>query len=328
MKILVTGATGFVGSHVVKKLLKEGHGVRILRRQKSSTQLLAGLPVETAIGDVTDRSSVLNAVNGCEIVFHVAGLVSFWAGNEKLQKKINVDGTRNVVEACLQYKVRRLIHTSSIAALGYAPEGKLGNENTDYNWWPYRISYNNTKHWAEEEVRQGIQRGLDAVFVNPAVIFGPGDLNLNAGAIVFQIARRNLPVYFEGGCCVCDVEDVAQGQIQAWLKGKTGERYILGGENYSWKELFTLIAEVIGVPPPKWKIPIPLLTLLAYGYDRIGRLKKKEPPLTPESIRISAVPCFYSSDKAIRELGYTITPFRETIRKTYEWYKTNKYLRA
>lgn len=326
MKALVTGATGFVGSHVVKKLLKAGHLVRILRREKSPIKMIEGLAVETAIGDVTDRESVLSAVQGCDVVFHVAGFVSFWRGNNEIQRRINVDGTRNVVEACLSHKVKRLIHTSSIAAIGFAPEGRLGDETLEYNWWPYRINYCDTKHLAEEEVRVGLKKGLDAVIVNPSVIFGPGDLNLNAGAMVFQIARGNLPFYFKGGCCVCDVEDVAEGHLLALEKGKTGEHYILGGDNYTWRDLFILIAEIAGVPPPKREIPTWVLSLAGQGYGLVSRFKKKEPVITPESIRVSSVPAYYTSEKAIRELDYKTSPFRETVQKTYEWYRENGYL--
>ncbi|MBI3541181.1 MAG: SDR family oxidoreductase [Deltaproteobacteria bacterium] len=328
MKVLVTGATGFVGSHVVQKLLKLGHPVRVLRRANSSLKMLEGLNVEHVIGDVTDRASVFKAVEGCDVVFHVAGYVTFWEQNKALQDKINIDGTRNVVEACLAHKVKRLIHTSSIAAIGYAPEGRLGDETIEYNWWPYRINYNNSKYLAAEEVRQGIKQGLDAVMVNPAVIFGPGDLNLNGGAMVFQIARRKVPIYLaSGGCCVCDVEDVADGHILAWQKGKTGEKYILGGDNFNWKDLFTLIAEVVGVPPPRWKMPPWANLAFGYGLDFASKFTKKEPPLTSDLARISAVPVYYSSEKAIQELGYKISPFRETIRKTYEWYRENEYIK-
>ena len=328
MRILVTGATGFVGSHIVKKLLGLGHQVRVLKRKTSSNKMLDGLAVETVLGDVTDRKSVFEAVQGCEAVFHVAGHVTFWNAQNEIQNRINIEGTRHMVEACLEHKVKRLVHTSSIAALGYAPEGQLGNEKTPYNWWPYHINYNNSKYLAEEEVRLGIQKGLDAVMVNPSVIFGAGDLNLNGGAIVFQIARRRVPVYMAtGGCCVCDVEDVAEGHIQAWLKGKTGERYILGGDNLAWKDMLTLIAEVVGVPPPRWKLPNILNLAFGHTLDFISKFTQKEPPLTAGLARISAIPVYYSSEKAIRELGYKITPFRETIRKTYEWYQKNGYLR-
>ncbi len=327
MKILVTGATGFVGSHVVKKLIQAGHQVRVLRRENSSLQMLEGLHVETSLGDITDRDSVFKAVQGCEAVFHVAGHVSFWRGNNEIQKRINVDGTRSVVEACLAHHVKRLVHTSSIAAIGFAPEGRLGDEKLEYNWWPYKINYCNTKYLGEMEVQQGIKKGLDAVILNPAVIFGAGDLNLNSGAMIFQIARGRVPFYPEGGCCVCDVEDVAEGHLQAFLKGKTGERYILGGENYNWKDLFTLIATTIGVTPPKRKIPTGAYKMVGYFSDLLARFTEKEPDVTPESVHLSTIPCYYSSEKAMRELDYTTTPFSQTAQKTYQWYRENGYLK-
>lgn len=327
MKILVTGATGFVGAHIVRKLLKAGHPVRILRRPHSSLKALEGMSVETAIGDITDRDSVFRAVAGCETVFHVAGHVSFWEGANEIQNKINIDGTRNVVDACLEHKVKRLIHTSSIAAIGFAPDGKLGDETLEYNWGPYHLNYCDSKRGGELEIQKGIKKGLDAVIVNPAVIFGPGDLNLNAGAMVFQTAKGKVPFYFDGGCCVCDVEDVAEGHIQAWLKGKKGERYILGGDNYSWRQLMELIASVVGVSPPQKKISAPLLKTFSWIYGFVSRFTKKEPVLTPELARISLVPCYFSSEKAKRELGYTVTPFRQTVQKTYDWYKANRYLK-
>lgn len=328
MKILVTGATGFLGSHIVRRLLGKGHAVRILRRQSSSTKMMDGLQVETVLGDVTDRNSVFQAVEGCEAVFHAAGLVSFWRDHREIQRRVNVDGTRHVVEACLAHSVKRLVHTSSIAALGYAPEGRLGDESTAYNWWPYRFQYHNTKYLAEEEIRCGLERGLDAVMVNPSLVFGAGDLNLNCGSIVFQAARGNLKVYSSGGCCTCSIEDVAEGHLQAFEKGRTGERYILGGDNYTWKDLFTMVCEVVGAPPPRMKVPDVALKLLAYGYDLRARINHKEPPLTPESARCSLKTVFYSSDKAVRELGYQISPFRDTIRQTYEWYLANGYIRS
>jgi len=328
MTILVTGATGFVGSHVVRKLIDSGHTVRILRRASSSTKMIDGLSVETAIGDVTDRDSVFKAVEGCKAVFHVAGHVSFWSGVRDIQNRINIDGTRFVVEASLAHKVERLIHTSSIAAIGKPAEGVVGDETIPYNWWPYRLNYNNSKFLAEEEVRHGIEKGLDAVIVNPSIIFGPGDLNLNAGAMIFQAARGRLKVVPKGGGCTCSVEDVARGHLLAFEKGKSGERYILGGDNYTWKDLFKIICEIVGQPAPK--VPLPAAAITAFGLfsDALAKITHKEPAVTSESARITPLTVFYSSEKAIRELGYSISPFRDTIRQTYEWYLANGYIRS
>ena len=328
MKVLVTGATGFLGSHIVRQLLQAGHSVRVLRRTTSKLKMLEGLPVETALGDVTDRNSVFEAVRSVEAVFHAAGHVSFWRGCRELQHNINVNGTRHIVEACLAHGVKRLVHTSSIVGIGFATEGRLGDETLAYNWSPYDISYCETKRGGELEVLEGVKRGLDAVIVNPAIIFGPGDLNLNGGAMVFQIARSKFLFYPAGGGCVCDVEDVAEGHLLAFQKGRTGERYILGGDNYSWKELFRLIARTIGVPPPTRRMPTSLFRVLSALADLRSRFTEKEPALSTEAAKITLMPCYFSSDKAIRELGYRISPFRETIRKTYEWYRANRYLRS
>lgn len=321
MRILVTGATGFVGSNLVKELLAQGHTVRILRRTTSPLRMIEGLPVETTLGDVTDRNSVDQAVRGCQVVFHVAGHISFWRGNNALQTRINVQGTRNMVEASLATgTVERFIHTSSIAAIGIPPDGSIGNETLEYNWGPHHINYCDSKHLAEQEIQKGIQRGLNAVIVNPATIFGPGDLNLNAGAIVLQMKKGRIPFFIPGGCCTCDVGDVVQGHIAAWRKGRTGERYILGGENLTWKEIMLHAAAVAGVRPPRWTIPSWLFVAMGYGSDLISLVTHKEPTLSRESTSMARIFYYFSSDKAKRELDYHPIPFRESVQKTYDWY--------
>ena len=327
MKVLVTGATGFVGSHIVRKLIAAGHSVRILKRRNSPMKLLKGLSFETALGDVTEKGSLLQAMAGVEAVFHSAGLVSFWSGDTEPLYRINSDGTRHVVEACLEQKVKRLVHTSSVSAIGRPPPGEIGDESLKFNWWPWRIPYCNSKFLGEEEVRRGVQRGLDAVILNPAVIFGPGDLHYHGGAMVLQMARGNIRYYFKGGCSTCDVEDVAEAHLAALKKGRTGQRYILGGENVSWKEMFRVIAEMVGVEPPQKKIPIPFLSTYARSLDWISRLTHRRPILTPEEVRISQVPVFFDSGKASRELGYRITPLRESLRKTWQWYRREGLIR-
>jgi dihydroflavonol-4-reductase len=328
MKILVTGGSGFLGSHVVRELLAQGYEVRVLKRKNSPsrTNLLEGLPVEIVEGDITNPEDVSNAVNGCEAVIHVAGHVSFWRQENETQNKINIEGTKNIVHACLKHSIKRLVHTSSVAAIGFEHYGNIGNEELTYNWGPLNINYNNSKQLAEEEVQKGVRQGLNAVIVNPAFIFGSGDLNFHGGAMIHQMARNKVGFYFDGGCCTCDVEDVAKAHVAALTKGKMGERYILGGKNYNWKDLLETMAKVLDVPPPKRKMPLPVLNTLAYLSELKSYLTGKKPTITPESIRISKIPCYYSSNKATRELGYQITPFEKTIEKTYRWYKENGYL--
>lgn len=325
MKVLVTGASGFVGSHVAQKLVEAGHEVRVLRRAISPTRLLEGLPLETEIGDVTDPASLDQAVRGCEAVFHVAGLVAFWRGNNEALYKVNVEGTRNIVSACLQNRVRRLIHTSSVAAIGFPPNGQPGDETLPYNWGFLRIPYCDTKKMAEEEVRKGIAQGLDAVILNPAVVFGAGDLHFHGSAMVLQMAKGRIRRWMDGGCSTCDVEDVAAAHLAALEKGRSGERYILAGENLCWKNLFARIAAVVGSKPPQKKIPLPLLRLYAASLDLKSRFTGRRPAVSPEAIRISAVPAYYSSQKAVRELGYRMRPLDESLRMTYDWYRQNGF---
>ncbi|MBI1909649.1 MAG: SDR family oxidoreductase [Deltaproteobacteria bacterium] len=326
MKILVTGGTGFLGAHVVRLLLEEGHRVKVLLRKSSPRRLLEGMKVEEFIGDVTDRKSVFEAVRGMEIVFHVAGYISFWRGEKEIQTQVNVEGTRNIVEASLENGVGRLIHTSSIAALGRVPDGALGDETLPFDWWPYRINYNNSKYLAEKEVEKGVAQGLSAVVVNPATIFGPGEIHAHSGRLILSIKKGRVPFYVPGGCCTCDVRDVARGHLLAWKKGKVGERYILGGENFTWKEIMTVVADLVGARPPSFQLPTPLYKGMARLLEGIALFTKKRPSITTETAHYLGHCFYFSSEKAIRELGYTITPFRKTIEEAYRWFLENGYL--
>ncbi|MDO8644844.1 MAG: SDR family oxidoreductase [bacterium] len=325
MKILVTGGTGFVGAHVVRLLIQEGHSVRVLLRENSPRTLLKNLSIEEFIGDLTNPSSVLEAVKGCQVVFHIAGHVSFWKREAKKIWAINLEGTRNVVQACLAHKIERLIHTSSIVALGRVPEGKIGDETLEYDWGPYKINYNHSKYLAEQEVLQGIAQGLNAVIVNPAVVFGAGEIDARSGQMILKIKKGKIPFRFPGGCCACDVEDVARGHLLAWKKGKRGERYILGGENRDWQTVMELIAKTVDGRAPKKSLPLFLYKFFAVFSEGLSFFTGKYPSLTWEMRHYIGRHFYFSSKKAINELGYTITPFQETIRKSYQWFLKNGY---
>jgi len=323
-KILVTGATGFVGANLVNRLVAAGERVRVLHRERSNLQLIADLPVEHAIGDVTDYDSVDQAMRGIEAVYHVAGCVSFWRKDNRRMYEVNVHGTRNVVHAALKNGVRRLVHTSSTAALGYTTDGTLADETTCYNWTEHRIGYMETKHLAELVVLKGIESGLEAVIVNPATIFGPRDVNFNAGRMIHYIQRGKLPGYPPGSMNVCDVDDVVDGHIQAMHHGRSGERYIFGGENLTFHEIFKTIAEVVGAPFPDREIPTWIYFALAWLHELAASFAGKKPDLTRELITAMRLQsCGFSSQKAIAELGYRPTPFRQTVEKAYRWYKEN-----
>ncbi len=307
-------------------MLRQGYAVRILSRSSSNLFNVESLPVEHLIGDVRDLESLRRAMRGCDTVFHTAAMVSFWKPVRPLQYEINIGGTKNVVEACLQENVERLVHTSSIAAIGHPANGTLADETTPFNWEGVDSGYKNSKHMAENEITKGVERGLDAVMVNPAVVIGPGDIHFNGGKIIRSVKKHQALFYIKGGMNIVFVADVAAGHISAALKGRTGERYILGGENLTHKQAFQITAEVVGGIVPRMQMPISLLKLAGKFFDLAGSIMNKEPFVTSELFSGAGLCNWYSSEKAQRELSYTITPFRDAVEKTYHWYYSNHLL--
>ena len=331
MKIAITGGNGFIGSQLAAALSERGHLVRVLVRPSSDLTNLRSLTVEHCPGDVRDLDSLLRAFDGCELVFHTAAVVSFWKPLYQLQHEVNVLGTRNVVTAARRAGVRRLVHTSSIAALGHPVDGLLGSgpladETTAFNWDGSVAGYKRSKYEGELEIRQGIEQGLDAVIVNPAVVIGPGDIHFNGGDFIRSVARGFVPFYIRGGANIAFVEDVVRGHISAAEKGRTGERYILGGENLTHRQIFQTIAQIVGKPAPRIPIPVAVVKATARVLDMIGTVLRKKPLLTPELVAGAGLHNWYSSAKAEKELAYTITPFRTAVEITYDWYKTEGLL--
>ncbi|MHB9144874.1 MAG: SDR family oxidoreductase [Symbiobacteriia bacterium] len=328
MRVAVTGATGFLGSNLVRLLLTGGHEVRILRRQKSHLRLLAGLAYEEHVGDIRDAASLAGAFNGCDAVFHTAASVAVFGAARDRQQRTNVDGTRNVLDACLAQGVGRFIYTSSIAAVGLPPEGVIADETLPFNWAGYGMSYMETKHEAEEQVLSYAQRGLPAVILNPANIFGPGDIHMHLGGLLMAVQAGHVPAVPSGGFAVCHVTDVAQAHIAAAERGRVGERYILGGENLSFREIATTVAEVVGARPPRWTIPDFVLPAAGLALEGVAALSRKPSLLTRKSATVGGRHLYFSSAKAERELGYAITPFRESVREMYEWYLANGMMKT
>lgn len=336
MRILVTGATGFIGSRLLARLAVECDELRILSRAKSDLAPIKNIKFENVIGDLTNRDDVLRAVEGCDIVFHVGASVSYWDKIRKHQYDINVNGTKYIVEACLAHKVKRLIHTSSIVAVGTLPEGGLADENTEYNLAPFDISYCDTKHLAEVEVQKGVAEGLDAVIVNPGAVFGPGDVRRFKGHLYGSTVWTRY-FYVGGGIATVDVDDVVEGHIQAWKKGRTGERYILVNENLTFKEISEVIEEVIGChceaakggrgnPLNKIRIPAFIITAFAYLATAFSKLANTKPVATIPMAKFTRINLFFSNEKAMQELGIHFKPFRESIGRAIEWFRENGYL--
>jgi dihydroflavonol-4-reductase len=326
VKALVTGATGFVGSNIAAALAARGDQVRVLRRTTSRLDALEGVPVEYALGDILDPDSLARAVQGCEVVFHVAAVAQYWRVGKDMVYRVNVEGTRNVMGAALDAGVKRLVHTSSLAALGYPTAGNLADESQTFppelSWWPYGHS----KHLAELEVQKAVREGLPAVIVNPTIIIGPRDVNFVSGSLVQASIKGQLRVVPPGGSNMVHSDDVVTGQLAAAERGHVGERYILGGENLSHWEAAMIIASVTGGARPVLVLPKWTLSPLAGLIDMINGLSHRPPLVAGEQIRLGGQKFYVDTSKASHELGLPQTPFRQAVTDAYVWYREHNLL--
>jgi dihydroflavonol-4-reductase len=318
--ILVTGGTGFIGSNLALKLLEENYNVQILRRRDSDLRALEGIDVEHRIGDVLDKESVIRAMKGCDTVFHTAAVVSFWKKEVQKIHDVNVLGTRNATEAALEVGIERFVHTSSVAAIGYRTDGRASDETTEFNWGSLNIPYKNSKMQAELEVLKAVERGLPAVIVNPTVVVGERDIHFHGGRLIRELKRGLTLFYVDTWMNIVYVGDVVLGHLLAAAKGEVGERYLLGGENLTAKEVFERAAKVVGGRAPRIRVPMFAAKLVARAAESLATLRDVPPIITPQIIVSAQYSNPYSSEKAIRELGYRITPVEVAIQKAYEWY--------
>ena len=314
---VVTGATGFVGSVLVRQLLEAGEAVRVLRRPTSSLDLLgdAAAHVEHVLGDVTDPEAVARAVAGAETVYHVAGVVAFGRRARPRLRAVNVEGTATVVNAALAAGVGRLVHTSSIAALGRPPRAGVLDETAVWTRSPLNTAYALSKRDAEREVLRGVAEGLDAVVASPALVFGPGRTGEGTTAVAERLAAGRLPLAPPGATAVVDVEDVAAGLRAACVRGATGERYLLAAENLAWTEILATLADALGVPTPTRTAPPWLLAAGGALGEAWAAVSRSQPGLTRETARQAAATVRYDGSRAERELGVVYRPFAETAQR-------------
>lgn len=328
MTTLVTGATGFVGAAVARRLIAEGHDVRVLSRESSDRTNLDGLNVDVAIGDLTDRDSLDAAVQGCEALFHVAADYRLWIPKPADMFKNNVGGTCNVMLAAGEAGVKRIVYTSSVATLGIHPDVPVSDEETRVSYEDMIGAYKQSKFLAEQEVRGFVKKGLPAVIVNPSAPVGPRDIKPTpTGQVILDAALGKMPAYVDTGLNIVHVDDVAAGHLLAFEKGKPGERYVLGSDNMSLKEILTEIAGIMGYAPPKFSIPHNVVLPIAYVAEGWARLFGGEPFATVDGVRMSKKKMFYSSEKAIRTLGYSPRPAREAILDAIAWFKEKGYIK-
>ncbi len=313
---LVTGATGFLGSHVARLLAERGDDVRALVRPSSDLQALDGVELVTVVGDVCDRRSVRQAMHGIDRVFHLAGTT-----NLRLPRAatfaLNVEGTRIVLEEALRSGVERVVHTSSVAAVGPARKGSVATETNVWNAARYGIPYVDSKREAETVALGLAERGLAVVIVNPAHVLGAGDPGRSSTVLVRRFLRRQIPAYVDGTLNVVGVEDVARGHLLADERGTPGQRYILGNRNFTLDRLFNDLARLSGVEPPPIKLPVTVALAIA----RAGQPVAGGWLPAPAEIRAASLHWAFSSAKAKRELGWKTSPHEDCLEETIAWYR-------
>lgn len=312
MKALVTGATGFLGSHLCRRLVSDGFEVTALCRPTSEADRIADLPITIKTGDVTDRQSVEAAVSGNDVVFHAAAHGAYWGHHKKIQNEINIEGTRNVVDACQRSVVKRLVFVSSITAIGIPEDERPAGEDFQFNLEHTSLNYHISKKRAEEIVFDAVGKGLDAVIVNPSNIWGPyGDAYRVAEHVEKVRGKRFIP-YFTGGICIVHVDDVVEGIIAALHRGKTGERYILGGDNLPLKRIAQLAARSQNLKPRFVPLPRAVTWLAAAILESVALISRRRPHVTFITHQLASRFQYYDSSKARRELNFNARDF-ETI---------------
>ena len=329
MSTLVTGGTGFVGAAVVRALIARGERPRCLVRRDSDRRNLEGLNVDLVEGDLTDADSLKAALQGCTALFHVAADYRIWVRDPQIMQRVNVEGTRQLMEAALRQGVQRVIYTSSVAVLGKAPGGAPADEETPVTLGDMIGVYKRSKFLAEVKVRR-LQReaGLPVVTVNPSTPIGPRDVKPTpTGRMVVEAAAGRLPAFVDTGLNVAHVDDVAAGHLLAFDKGVVGERYLLGGENLNLAEILGQVAALRGRRPPRLRLPRRPLFPLAYAAEGWARISGgPEPLLTVDGLKMAAKPMYFSHDKAARDLGYRPRPAVEAIADAVRWFEAEGYL--
>ncbi len=310
---LVTGATGFIGSHLARALAARGDSLRVLTRRSSDLSALDGLEFERAIGSVTDRRAVRLAMDGVTRVFHVAGRTSLRAADREAVFDTNLRGSRIVFESALEAGVERVVHTSSAGAIGVAKPKSTADETTPFEIGHMGITYVNSKHEAELEAMRLAAKGLDIVIVNPTFVLGPDDPTRTSMGLVRRFCLGQIPAYVGGALNVVDVRDVATGHLLADKKGVKGERYILSGRNFTLDRLFADLARISGIDPPAVKLP---LRVALAGADAASRFGLR---VSPEEVQSASLWWTYRNAKAKRELGFSPRPHEQTLEDAVEW---------
>lgn len=328
MLTFVTGATGFLGSHVARALSAQGAQLRLLVRPTSDLRNIEDLHAERVQGDLRDPASIEKALTGCDAVFHVAADYRLWVRDPEQMYRSNVEGTRSLLEAARKQGVRRVVYTSSVATMGFTSNGHVADEHSPVSLADMIGHYKRSKFMAEQVAFDAARSGVNVVVVNPTTPVGERDVKPTpTGRIVLDFLKRKFPAYVETGLNLVDATECARGHIQAFEKGKSGERYILGGENLTLKQILDRLAAITGLKSPTVKLPY----VFAYATGVVdemvtGRLLRREPRATIDAVRMGRKMMFVSSAKAVRELGWRMVPVDGALRRSVEWFRANGYV--
>ncbi|ACK71674.1 hopanoid-associated sugar epimerase [Gloeothece citriformis PCC 7424] len=326
IKAFVTGATGFIGANLVRLLLEQGYGVKALIRPNSRLDNLQGLNIELVQGNFNDPD-LFKLMQGCTVLFHVAAHYSLWQKDKEKLYQSNVLGTRQVLRAAHQAGIQRTVYTSSVAAIGVGKPGDIVDETHQSPVEKLIGYYKKSKYYAEQEAIKACQMGQDIVIVNPSTPIGPLDIKPTpTGEIILRFLRRQMPAYVDTGLNLIDVRDVAWGHLLAYQKGKTGERYILGHQNLSLKELLEKLAQITDLKAPKTTVPHWLPLTVAWVEEQILAPLGKPPSVPLDGVRMSVQPMYYDPSKAVRELGLPQSSIDIALKDAVEWFTTHEYI--
>jgi dihydroflavonol-4-reductase len=328
MTTLVTGASGFLGSHVARLLTERGDQVRVLLRPTSDARLLEGLPIERAPGDLRDTASLDAALVGVTIVYHIAADYRLWARDPREIYNANVQGTRNLLEAAGRAKVQKIVYTSTVGTVAVPKGGTLPDESTAASLDEMIGDYKRSKWLAEHEARKAAVAGLPVIIVNPTTPVGPGDAKPTpTGRIILDFLKGRMPAFVDTGLNFVPVEDAALGHLLAAERGRAGERYILGGENLTLKQVLALISAASGRPAPRVRIPHMIALVAAHAESLLSGLTGREPRIPLDGVRMARHSMFVNTAKARRELGFSPGSVTAAVERAVRWYQSNGYVR-
>jgi dihydroflavonol-4-reductase len=327
MKVFLTGSTGFVGSHVARAYAAQGAELRLLTRATSNRAAIEGLSADLVVGDLRNPSLLRTALRGCDVLVHVAADYRLWVRNPKEMYEANVDGTRELLKMAREEGVAKVVYTSSVATMGFKTDGSIVDESTPVSLKDMIGPYKRSKFMAEQEAIAAAKAGQHVMILNPTTPIGPGDAKPTpTGRIVVDFLNRKFPAYVDTGLNLVDVREVARMHVAALDQGTPGERYILGGENLTLKQILDRMSAITGLPSPKRKVPHAVAMTFAFFDETItGKLRGKEPRATVEAVRMGKKFMFASSAKAERELGFKVVPIYNALRSSIEWFIARGY---